>query len=52
METKRVVISKSTKRKMSTPTRQKANDLTEMVVYKSKDANGKLQSVTKHERRK
>lgn len=47
--TTRTVISKSSKRKMSTPTKQKANNYTEMVVYRTKMSNGKIFSVTKHE---
>ena len=50
-KTTRTVISKSSKRKMSTPTKQKANDYTEMVVYRTKMSNGKTHSITKHERR-
>jgi len=44
----RHVISKSSKRKMSTPTKQKANGFTEMVVYKTK-VNGIVFSQTRHE---
>jgi hypothetical protein len=50
-KTTRTVISKSSKRKMSTPTKQKANDFTEQVVYRTKMSNGKTHSITKHERR-
>jgi hypothetical protein len=50
-KTTRTVISKSSKRKMSTPTKQKANDFTEQVVYRTKMNNGKTHSITKHERR-
>lgn len=52
METKRIVISKSAKRKMSSATRQKAGAFTEMVVYKTKMKNGKYHSITRHERKK
>lgn len=51
-KTTRTVISKSAKRKMSTPTNQKINDYTEMVVYRTKMDNGKTHSVTMHERRR
>jgi hypothetical protein len=64
--TTRTVISKSAKRKMTSfvefpievdgkmqmkkVIRKKANDFTEQVVYRTKLANGKFTSVTKHER--
>lgn len=51
-QTTRTVISKSSKRKMSTPTNKKANDYTEMVVYRTKMSNGKMISVTAHEIRR
>lgn len=52
-DTKRIVISKSAKRKMSSPENpNKANTFTEMVVYHSKNGKGKKTSVTKHEVRR
>lgn len=57
----RTVISKSAKRKMTSSVeferngrmkqviRSRANDFTEMVVYKTKLPNGKFLSATKHE---
>jgi hypothetical protein len=61
----RMVISKSAKRKCTSVvdwsgerngknvtervTRQRANDFTEQVVYKTKKPNGKFTSVTRHE---
>ena len=64
--TTRTVISKSAKRKMTSfvefpievdgkmqmkkVIRNKANDFTEQVVYRTKLPNGKFTSVTKHER--
>jgi hypothetical protein len=44
----RKVISKSAKKKMSTPTRIKANGMTAMVVYTGVK-NGKRFSITRHE---
>lgn len=52
MEATRAVISKSSKRKMSSPQNVKINDFTEMVVYQTKLPNGLKTSVTKHERRR
>lgn len=52
-DTKRIVISKSAKRKMSSPDNpNKANTFTEMVVYHSKNSRGKKTSITKHEVRR
>ena len=55
--TTKTVISKSKKRKMTTVNKWsnglpkiKANDFTEMVVYKTKMPDGKYTSVTKHEK--
>lgn len=54
-KTERIVISKSTKRKMNGQKHDgddrpaKANRHTEMVVYKTPLPGGKFQSITKHE---
>ena len=50
MKIQRIVISKSATRKMSTPTRRKADDFTEMVVYKYEISKEKFISITKHEK--
>ena len=50
MKTQRIVISKSSKRKMSTPTRRKADGFTEMVIYKTEISRGKFISRTRHEK--
>lgn len=49
-EVKREVISRSAKKKMTAGDNQKANDYTEMVVYKTLLKGGKWKSVTKHEK--
>lgn len=49
METKRIVISKSAKRKITSGDQVKAGSHTEMVVYKSVDAKGIMRSKTQHE---
>lgn len=66
MKATKTIISKSAKRKMSSHIefpievdgkqvmkkviRNKANDYTQMVVYKTPIGGGKFHSVTKHER--
>jgi hypothetical protein len=50
MSTKRIVISKSATKKMTSPGRIKANGFTEMVVYKTEISKGKFTSKTKHEK--
>ena len=49
---KRTVISKSSKKKCSSAFNNKANALTEQVVYRTKNGKGKMTSVTKHEIRR